>query len=254
MNVEIAIVTGVSRGLGEAIAKSLLASGINVIGISRNTNDQLIELAKQRDLLYQHEAYDLEEVDFLEDRLKHLAKYMFSLNPTKLYLVNNAGMVEPVDQAMNINSTDLIKHFKVNAIAPIIIMNYLLQAANKQSVPLLGVNVTSGAAERAVHGWSAYGSSKASINLYTETVAAEQKETGTKNKVIAFNPGIMDTKMQEVIRSSNQAAFKEVNQFIKYNKDKMLKDPIKVSKALMSIILNDTQIVNGKIYDVKSYL
>src|SRR5699024_12219854 len=84
--------------------------------------------------------------------------------------------------------------------APMILMNTMINESN--NALFIGANISSGAADRPMYGWSAYCSSKASIDMYTKTLALEQKALGTNHKVFAFSPGIMDTEMQEKIHSS----------------------------------------------------
>lgn len=251
---KLAIVTGVSKGLGESLATVLLESGINVIGISRSENDHLKEIANRKNMSYEHFAYDLMDVASLDEQLGIISKSIFKEKLEKIYVINNAAVVEPINQAIKINSQELIDHVNINTIAPMIILNYFLKSASQFSVPLIGVTVTSGAAERAVFGWSAYCSTKASINMYTKTVALELDEMKTDHKVIAFSPGIMDTEMQGSIRSSSKEAFREVADFIAYKKDNQLNNAQDVANVLISLILKDNKIENGKIYHVKDYL
>src|SRR5699024_11342847 len=75
---------------------------------------------------------------------------------------------------------------------------------------IIVANITSGAANKAIYGWSAYGSAKASINAYTTTVGKEQSELNTNNKIFAFSPGVMDNDMQKHIREKDKEAFIEV--------------------------------------------
>jgi len=134
-----------------------------------------------------------------------------------------------------------------------VLTNLLLQRATENEVTLLCANVTSGAAERPVYGWSAYCSTKASINMYTKTVALEQDELKTGNKVIAFSPGIMDTAMQEKIRASSPEEFAEVDKFRDYKKNNILKDTDAVGGVLVDILTDETSVQNGKVYNVRDY-
>ncbi|UJL47542.1 (S)-benzoin forming benzil reductase [Virgibacillus sp. NKC19-16] len=246
-----AIITGVSKGLGESIATLFLESGINVIGISRSTNEKLSKLADQNNKRYMHYPCDLGDISALEDTCKAISEEVFTEELTLLYVVNNAAVIEPIDQAMNTKAESLANHIQVNTIAPMVLMNFFLRKATDARVPLFGVTVTSGAADRPVSGWSAYCTAKASINMYTQTVALEQGNT--ENKVIAFNPGIMDTNMQEQLRKSSKEAFTEVETFKDYKQNNLLKDTDAVGSVLVDI-LTDDDIENGKIYNVADYL
>src|SRR5699024_6247426 len=127
---------------------------------------------------------------------------------------------------------------------PMTMMNQLLSFASKQEVKLIGVTISSGAAERPISGWSAYCSSKASINTYTKIAGLEEEALQSGHKVIAFSPGIMDTTMQAEIRSSRQEDFKDVETFQTYKKENHLQDVDTVGKVLITILTNESSIVN----------
>lgn len=248
-----AIVTGDSRGLGEEVAKLFLESGVNVVGISRTRSITLPNIAKENNLNYDHHVFDVSRVSSLEDRFSQILDEILKDEMNTLYLVNNAATVEPMNLATNIKSLDLIRHVNINSIAPMILTNQFLKKATEKGIPGIAVSVTSGAANRPIYGWSAYCSTKASIDMYTKTVALEQEEQRSENKVIAFNPGVMDTEMQAVIRSSSEEEFKDVKRYQDLKENNQLNSPQIVAGVLIDI-LYDEDMVNGKIYDVKNYL
>ncbi|WP_188456571.1 (S)-benzoin forming benzil reductase [Virgibacillus oceani] len=249
-----AVVTGVSRGLGESIAKLFLELGINVVGVSRQRNKKLAEIAEQNNVTFQHFRCDLGNSDNIESIAEQILKQIFVYEPSALYVVNNAASLGPIDQSMHINSSELIRHVNVNTIAPMVFTNLFLKKAHELEIPMVGVTVTSGAANRPIYGWSAYCSTKASINMYTQTAALEQDVLKTGSKVIAFNPGVMDTAMQEEIRSSSYEEFKDVDKYKNFKKSNLLKDTDAVGGVLVDILTDKGNIINGKIYDVKDYL
>ena len=86
----VAIVTGVSRGLGEALALRLLAEGFRVLGIGRTDSARLAG-----------DAYAFAEVDLADAaRVAQCAQEHFGAlaraHPEFAVLINNAAAVEPV--------------------------------------------------------------------------------------------------------------------------------------------------------------
>jgi NAD(P)-dependent dehydrogenase (short-subunit alcohol dehydrogenase family) len=63
------------------------------------------------------------------------------------------------------------------------------------------VNVSSGAAEKAIPGWSAYCAAKAALTHFTRILAAEEPEI----VAVSLRPGVVDTAMQEAIREKGAA-------------------------------------------------
>lgn len=253
----LAVVTGVSRGLGASLAKLLLESGVHVIGISRSENKELMKTASDHNQFYQHFSCDLSDLPALEDTIDAIHDLIAERNKEQeietLYIINNAGVVDPIHQAAHIESKDLIQHVAVNSVAPMVLTNQFLRKQKEHGIPLNVANVTSGAAEKPMFGWSAYCSTKASLNMYTKTVALEQKELGTENKVIGFSPGIMDTEMQSMIRSSSKEQFAEIERFKDYKTNKTLRNTDIVAGVLIDII-TDEDVKNGKIYYISNYL
>lgn len=246
-----AVVTGASKGLGESTTKYLLASGIAVVGISRTDNEDFHEIAKENDVSYTHFKADLSKLDQVESLLKKLTDFFKTNEVETLFLVNNAAMVEPIKKASKIKPEALQRHFQLNVVAPMSLMNHLISIC--EETVFVGANITSGAATQAYYGWSAYGSSKASIEMYTKTVALEQRKQGRAHKVFAFSPGIMDTDMQDTIRATDAEDFVEVERFKKYKADKLLVNTKEVATILVDILLDLSEIKSGKIYSVKEY-
>lgn len=250
----IALVTGVSRGLGESVARYLLESNIHVIGVARNENEFLVRHAKKLNMTYQFIQADLSVHNEVVEMLSLLDKTLAQFDLTTLYVINNAGMLEPMDQGGQIDSHLLKKHFQLNTLTPMMITNYLLHQQNKKDYTLIIANISSGAATRPVYGWSAYSSSKAALNMYTKTIALEQNELKTDNKICGFSPGVMDTHMQEKIRSKDKSAFIEVENFKQYKANNLLKETDNVACVLVDILTDSVAIENGKIYHVTDYI
>ncbi|MGM8213664.1 (S)-benzoin forming benzil reductase [Virgibacillus sp. W0430] len=247
---KLAIITGGSKGLGEAIAKQFLNENTDVISISRTLNEKLSALAEQKQVNFIHYASDLGDMKELKTVVSHLEGHLSRSELETIYVINNAAALEPIQPASKINVDDLAYHVHVNTIAPMAIMNALLNQCSRENKSVVGVNITSGAANRAVFGWSAYCSTKASLDRYTTTVALEQEEMQTGNKIIAFDPSIMDTDMQKKIRSTSEDAFIDVRAFQAYKTNNMLQDVEVVAGKLYQIIADKARIENGKIYRV----
>lgn len=249
-----AVVTGSSRGLGESIIKLLMEQEVHVIGIARNSNVQLKKRAAELSISYEEDVCDLTNPSQIEQVFTSVSNKVFSKETEAVYLINNAAMVDPIDISGNHSIGQLTNHVHVNLLAPMITTNLFLEKAMQEDIPVIITNVTSGAANRAVYGWSNYCSTKAGLDRFTETVATEQNDLDTKNKVILFNPGIMDTEMQGEIRSSNKDSFKDVDTFIQYKNENNLRDTDEVANVLVRILSDTNAITNGKNYSVKDYM
>lgn len=248
-----ALITGVSKGLGESVATFLLESQINVIGISRTKNENLEKLAEENNVIYEHYQCDLGKVNDVEKMLNGVLSQLGRYDVSVIYVINNAATIEPINPVINIENEQLQYHFTVNMITPMVILNTVLKKYERNETMVVGVNVTSGAANNPIYGWSAYSSSKASIDSYTKTVALEVERLNTDHKIIGFNPGVMDTKMQEQIRATDEQSFQDVNVFKSYKKNNILKNTDIIAGILVDIVTDEVSIQNGKTYDVNDY-
>ncbi|WP_284139522.1 MULTISPECIES: (S)-benzoin forming benzil reductase [unclassified Virgibacillus] len=248
---ELAIITGTSKGLGEAVATLFIENGIHVIGIARNANVRLQQLAVQHDVSYTHLTCDLGEGEQLKQAVAAIREEVKHMDLNTIFLINNAAVVGPVNQAMYVEHERLSNHVHVNLVAPMSLTNACLELATTQGIPLYASIVTSGAAERPVYGWSAYCSTKAAVNMFVQTVGLEQAEQDSHHRVIAFNPGIMDTEMQVTIRDSSSEEFIDIEKFKNYKKQNLLQDPLTVADALFNVMKNRSMLENGKIYAAK---
>lgn len=224
------------------------------MGISRTDNTKLYAYAKENNADYNYVACDLSEKASIQKAMEGLDETLFKDNSvSKVYLINNAGLVDPIDRAENIEIDDLMRQVHVNTVAPMILTNHFLEKASENNVQLIAAIVTSGAAVKPKYGWSVYCSTKASMNMYTQTVALEQMEQETEHAIIAFSPGVMDTGMQKTIRASSEGAFKDVESFRALKENNQLKDADIIGGVLIDILM-DEHLENGKIYDVREYI
>lgn len=248
-----AVVTGASKGLGEGIAKKMLEENINVIAISRTENKTLKQAAASGTAKYIHYPCDLTSADEIREVFSKVSEVVFNDETEAVYLINNAGVVEPIETVGELDETALVRNVQVNLTAPILITNLFVKVAEKKSKLLQVANVTSGAAERPSHGWSIYCSTKAAINMFTQTASLEFRNKHSQTVIFGYSPGIMDTGMQETIRSSSKEAFSEIERFKEFKEKGLLRPPAVVANALVSLML-EGPVESGKIYHVNELL
>ena len=248
-----AIITGASKGLGEAIANRLIQEQIAVVSVSRTENEEIKQLAAEKGLFYQHYACNLSLEKEVQEIFMEIAHWIFEKDPKEILLFNNAGVIEPIQTVGNLDQTLIIRNIQVNLIAPIITTNLFFNKAQVTNTAVQVINVTSGAAVRSIEGWSVYCSSKAGINMFTQTAALEQAELKTNNKIIAFSPGVMDTNMQATIRSSSKEAFKDLERFKEFKEKNTLLQADTVANALVDLLLSGN-VESGKVYNINELL
>ncbi|MCE3296688.1 MAG: hypothetical protein K0R65_2402 [Crocinitomicaceae bacterium] len=192
-------ITGVSRGLGLALVQEYLSEGFRVTGIGRSNTIQAEN--------YSFLPCDLSDYDQVE-----ALKIEIGTDPEVL-LINNAGVLSPV-QRVSDQEQDYSKGiFQVNTIAPIQLMRKFLRECEKEGSELTILNISSGAGRRAIPSWANYCASKAALDLFSETLQFEEREKGKRTRVYSLAPGVINTGMQETIRESKPADFSSLETF-----------------------------------------
>jgi benzil reductase ((S)-benzoin forming) len=246
------IITGVSKGLGESLALQVMKPDHLLICLSRRKNQKFIDQAEKAGCELAYFTCDLNDQNALLDVAGRILKETPISRSQRLVLINNAGVVEPIKKIGKAKAEDLAQNIQVNLIAPIILMNWFIQAFSDHAVPKQVVNVSSGAGTNPYHGWAAYCSSKAGLDMFTRTVAIEQEQEPHPTKVMAFSPGVMDTEMQGQIRASDEGNFSKVNQFRDYKEKGLLRTPELVAGRLLDLL--DKGFENGRIYGIQELL
>lgn len=219
----IAYITGSSKGIGRAIAEVLLKEGWSVVGISRNKS-------------LEHPAYRHISAD-LSGPWQEWLPQIFTEQPEnkRLLLINNAATLGEVDYLGNLTAGAMANALTLNVIAPALLMNEFLKTYPRQEKLVL--NISSGAAQYPVDGWSTYCSSKSALDMLSDVAAHEAGMTKKSNlQVFSISPGVVDTTMQEQIRQTDKKAFSRVAYFQDLKKGKRLADPKEVARHLLVLI------------------
>jgi benzil reductase ((S)-benzoin forming) len=197
----LAIVTGASSGIGEALTRQLLDRGWRVIGIARRAG--VVHSPG-----YAHVQLDLENVTGLREALDAKVRPLIPVGEiSRLGLVNNAALVALLGQVDQLDPTGMLQAYAVNTVAPVLLMGWVLRQAEPE-IPVRLVNVSSGAAVEAFPGLGAYGATKAALRMAGMVLAAElemRTQSGGPERDVtiwSYEPGVVDTPMQTAVRSS----------------------------------------------------
>ena len=230
------IITGTSRGIGEAIARELLVQGNTLICASRTMNENLVETASELGIpMYYHEC-DLSKPNSARAFIKNAISIISTESTESIALVNNAGILEPIGPSGTLNPKLMEQHLRTNLLGPAVLINSFIRLTAKMAIQKVILSISSGASEYPYHGWSMYCSAKAGIDMLTRTVALEQETARNPVKLLAVKPGIVETAMQERIRNTKTRQFREKEKFVKLHTDGMLSTPKSVAELIASAL------------------
>ena len=181
-----ALITGASRGLGLALARSLAADGWRLVVDARGV-DALEAAARELGRAAEVVAVPGDVAD-----PAHRRALVEAAGARIDVLVNNASVLGPSPQP-SLDSyplEELERVYRVNVLAPLALIQLSLPR-----LPQGGriVNVTSDAAVEPYPGWGGYGSSKAALEQISAVLAAERPDL----LVYAVDPGDMRTRMHQ---------------------------------------------------------
>jgi NAD(P)-dependent dehydrogenase (short-subunit alcohol dehydrogenase family) len=183
-----AIITGASRGLGLALARTLAGEGWTLIIDARGK--EALESARaelSRDTRVIAIPGDVADPEHRED-LAEAAREAGGVDA----LVNNASVLGPSPQPELLDyPLDVFEQvYRNNVVAPLA----LIQALHSELKPQARIiNVTSDAAVEPYEGWGGYGSSKAALEQLSNILAAENPGL----RVYRVDPGDMRTQMHQ---------------------------------------------------------
>ena len=234
-----AIVTGVSRGLGEALAVELLARGFRVLGVGRTNSPRLAHDACR------FVACDLAEPAALPATLAPAFAALAEERPASVCLVNNAATIEAVGVLGRLDAANLAHSIAVNLTAPVVLADLFLRTFADDRVGRRIVNVSSGAAQSPLSGEGLYCVAKAGLEMLTRTLAAEA--LAGRLRAITLRPGIIDTPMQAFARSQRKDVLPSVDLFVGVHESGQLVAPAVVARKVVERLML-AEVEQGRTY------
>src|SRR5579864_3955547 len=191
---QVAVVTGAGRGVGRAIALALAEAGALVVAVARTRSDldetiSLISHVGCRALAA--------EVDVTEQpAVEHLAREVLAETGRIDVLINCAGSFVSLDAVWEADSDDWWRDVTTNLFGTFLCCLCVLPEMIARRNGTI-INLSGGGADGAAPYWSGYGSSKAAVLRFTESLAREVAAYGIQ--VYALGPGLVRTSMTEAL-------------------------------------------------------
>ena len=202
---KLAIVTGAGRGIGAAAALALARCGARTVLAARDLAAceavaQQITAAGGQALAQRCDVTDLASVEALAAAARqHFGRIDI--------LVNNAAVVGPIGRLADADPAGWAETIAINTVGAYHLIRAVLPDMVASGAGTI-VNLSSGAAHRALEGWSAYCASKAALAMLTKSLVEEYGAAGIR--VFGFGPGMVDTEMQVQVRASGINALSRV--------------------------------------------
>ncbi len=235
----IALVTGTSSGLGDAVARQLLERDWRVVGFARR--DPQI-----RHEHYQHVSVDLGDTPLLARIVAPRLDAAFGeARWARVALVNNAAHAGFLGPLTRTEAEAFSGVLATNVVAPAWLMGQVARRTPAET-PLRIVNVSSAAAVRGIAGLGAYCTSKAGLRMAGMALAAEEEAARARGThadiaILSFEPGTVDTPMQETARTSSRERLPSVSFFVRLAAEGHLVPPSAPAGDIVAFLDSDDE-------------
>lgn len=225
------LITGVSSGLGQALAIEYLENGDAVYAIGKTIPHKLDH--------YPHFfffPYDLSETFMIQSTLKE-----FLQNRSFDIVILNAGVLGDIQPLSQTDLNDVKDVMEINLWANKELIDTLHKHAQVKQI----VGMSSGAAVNGSKGWGAYSLSKAALNMLLNVYAKEMPET----HFTALAPGVIHTPMvQHILENVNDEVYPSARRL----KEGEIRSPEKAAKLLIETFPKLLAYESGSFLDVRT--
>lgn len=242
------IISGGSRGLGLSLVEQALEAGWTVVELSRHG---ALEHVKQYPEQYRHLYLDLAHADVGLAGFEAAIQELTSQTWQEVVFVNNAAMVGPIVPVALLDDAALQDSIAVNFTGALRLIAVFVRHFESYTAPKTLLNISSGAALHGYPSWSLYCAAKAGMENFIRALAQEQIGKAAPFACANFGPGVMDTDMQQEIRSTAESMFRDVARFQKLKDDKQLRLPADVARAVFILLADKAE--NARRYVVDEF-
>ncbi|SOE15632.1 NADP-dependent 3-hydroxy acid dehydrogenase YdfG [Hoeflea halophila] len=198
-----ALITGASRGIGEAAARILAGYGANVVLAARSTSD-CERIATEIGGKALAVACDVARYSDVEAAIGKAVSHFGSLD----ILVNNAGLIDPIARIEESDPEAWGQVVDVNLKGVYHGLRAAIPVMKKQGSGVI-INISSGAATGALEGWSHYCATKAAVLSLTRNAHKENADDNVR--IVGLSPGTVATDMQRKIKDSGVNPVSQLN-------------------------------------------
>ncbi|QPF74542.1 SDR family NAD(P)-dependent oxidoreductase [Roseateles sp. DAIF2] len=228
------IITGSSRGMGEAIARQLLAADHLVLGLARGQSPALAAAAAPGGL----EQWSADLADPLP-AAERLQAWLAGQDPARFaeaVLINNAGIVTEPGPVDGVPLAQLSGALRVGLEATLLLSSAFLAATRGWAAPKKILNISSGLGRRAMAASAPYCAAKAGMDNLSAAMALDEAERPDGARIVSLAPGIIDTDMQLQLRSGDPARFPDQHRFAAFKQEGQLDSPEQAAAKVLRFL------------------
>lgn len=188
------LITGASRGIGEATARLFASEGAK-LGLAARSSDQVTALANEIGASALGLSCDVADYGSVTAAVAEMTHTFGGVD----VLINNAGVIDPIGPLDTVDPEKWGRLIDINLKGVLHGIRATLPGMLKQGGGTI-ITISSGAAHQPLEGWGAYCSSKAGAAMLTDCLHHEMNGRGIR--AMGLSPGTVATEMQVKIKAS----------------------------------------------------
>lgn len=237
MKKHLTILTGASRGMGLAMAEQLLGADALLLCISRHSNSALAQQAQAKGASLLQWQADLSDPAATVQRLADWLSVQEAELLASATLINNAGTIAALKPLRDSDTAELARALRLDLEAPLLLSaTFLGSTRHWEAVPRKVLNISSGLGRRAMASSAVYCAAKAGMDHFSRCLALEEARLPQGARVCSLAPGVIDTGMQDELRSADAAQFPDRGGFISLKEKGQLTSPADAARQVLAYL------------------
>ncbi|MEM9220012.1 MAG: SDR family oxidoreductase [Cyanobacteria bacterium P01_F01_bin.150] len=200
------LITGVSRGLGQAMVDAFIDKGHRVSGCARSVG-KIAELTKQYSSPHLFTAVDISD----DAGVRQWCQQVLNQNGVPDLIINNAGLINNPAPLWEVPAEECQAVIDVNINGTVNITRHFVPPMIQQGRGII-VNFSSGWGRSTSPGVAPYCATKWAVEGLTQALAQELPDGMA---AVALNPGIIHTEMLETCFGTSATAYAEPQEWVK---------------------------------------
>jgi 3-oxoacyl-[acyl-carrier protein] reductase len=194
---KVAFVTGASKGIGAATSRRLAQAGAHVFLAARSgvALEEIVTSIKDQGGQAEALVCDVSDFNSVSAAIGRCYRHQQALD----ILVNNTGTIDPIGRLINTDPMLWARGVDTNYKSVYFAAHQALPKMLKGGGGTI-VNLSSGAANSPLEGWSQYCSAKAAVAMLTRCIDKEYRNLNIR--CFGLSPGTVATDMQRSIKAS----------------------------------------------------